>query len=66
MANFAIIINNTVTNIIVADDVATALAVSPDGATAIECDLSLGVSQHGWTYVDNKFISPVVEESPAE
>jgi hypothetical protein len=62
MANFAIIINNAVTNIIVADDVATALAVSPDEATAIECDLSLGVSQHGWTYVDNAFVAP----TPAE
>lgn len=65
MANFAIIINNTVTNIIVADDVATALAVSPDGATAIECDLSLGVSQYGWTYDGTKFISPISDVANA-
>ena len=60
MANFAIVINNSVTNIIVADDSATALAVSPQGAIAVECQASDLVAQ-GWTYDGKKLISPIVE-----
>jgi CBS-domain-containing membrane protein len=61
MANFAIVINNSVTNIIVADDEATALAVSPQGATAVECQSSDLVAQ-GWTYDGTKLIAPVIPE----
>ena len=61
MANFAIVINNSVTNIIVADDEATALAVSPQGAIAVECQASDLVAQ-GWTYDGKKLVAPVIPE----
>ena len=61
MANFAIVINNSVTNIIVADDEATALAVSSQGAIAVECQASDLVAQ-GWTYDGTKLIAPVIPE----
>ena len=64
MANFAIVISNSVTNIIVADDEATALAVSPQGAIAVECQASDLVAQ-GWTYDGNKLVGPVVEAPSA-
>ena len=64
MANYAIVINNSVTNIIVADDSATALAVSPQGAIAVECQPSDLVAQ-GWTYDGTKLVAPVVEAPSA-
>jgi hypothetical protein len=57
MANFAIVINNSVINIIVADDESTALAVSPQGAIAVECQASDLVAQ-GWTYDGKKLVAP--------
>lgn len=64
MPNFAIVQNNSVTNIIVADDEATALAVSPQGAIAVECQASDLVAQ-GWSYDGNKLVGPVVEAPSA-
>jgi hypothetical protein len=64
MANFAIVIDNSVINIIVADDSATALAVSPQGAIAVECQASDLVTQ-GWTYDGKKLVGPVVEAPSA-
>ena len=64
MANYAIVINNSVTNIIVADDSATALAVSPQGAIAVECQASDLVAQ-GWTYDGKKLVGSVVEAPSA-
>ena len=64
MANYAIVINNSVTNIIVADDSATALAVSPQGAIAVECQASDLVAR-GWTYDGKKLVEPVVEAPSA-
>ena len=64
MANYAIVINNSVTNIIVADDSATALAVSPQGAIAVECQASDLVAQ-GWTYDGKKLVGLVVEAPSA-
>jgi len=57
MPNFAIIVNNSVTNIIVADDEATALAVSPKSAVAVKCQPSDLVVQ-GWTYDGKKLVNP--------
>ena len=64
MPNFAIVQNNSVTNIIVADDEATALAVSPQGAIAVECQASDLVAQ-GWTYDGKKLVGPIVEAPSA-
>ena len=60
MPNFAIVQNNSVTNIIVADDEATALAVSPQGAIAVECQPSDLVAQ-GWIYGGTKLVAPIAE-----
>jgi hypothetical protein len=47
MCNYAILENNQVTNIIVADDEATALAVSRPGARAIKVDPSEHITSQG-------------------
>jgi hypothetical protein len=60
MATYAIILNNIVSNIIVADDEATAIEVSPKGATAVECQPSDLVAQ-GWIYDGTKLVAPVME-----
>lgn len=60
MPNFAIVENNQVTNIIVADDETTALAVSRSGAIAVECQPSDLVVQ-GWTYDGTKLVAPITE-----
>ena len=65
MPNFAIVENNQVTNIIVADDAATALAVSRTGAIAVECQASDLVTQ-GWTYDGTKLVTPIVPEVVVE
>lgn len=65
MPNFAIVQNNSVTNIIVADDEATALAVSRPGAIAVECQPSDLVAQ-GWSYDGNKLVAPIVPEVVVE
>jgi len=59
MATFAIVMNNSVSNIIVADDEATALAVSFPGALAIQCEPSDLVAQ-GWTWDGTKFVKPEI------
>ena len=55
MANFAILENNQVTNIIVADDEATALAVSRPGARAIKVDPSEHITTQGSHTYDEKY-----------
>ena len=64
MSHYAIVINNAVTNIIVADDLETALAVSPNGALAIECQPSDLVNQN-WTYDGAALVAPPEGESNA-
>ena len=60
MATFAILTGNSVTQVIVADDQATALAVSPKGVVAIEytAENPAGI---GWSYNEStkKFVQPV-------
>jgi len=60
MATFAILTGNLVTQVILADDQATALAVSPKGVTAIEytAENPAGI---GWKYYEStkKFVQPV-------
>ena len=62
MATFAIVMNSSVTNIIVADDEATALAVSFPGAIAVQCEPSDLVAQ-GWYYDGNMLMAskPITE-----
>ena len=59
MANFAVIDNNVVTNIIVADTKKIAEEVT--GATCVEYtnENPAGI---GWIYNGENFITPVVEE----
>jgi len=52
---------NSVTNIIVADDEATAIAVSPEGATVVEIQESERITQH-WIYDGTNFIDPGVNK----
>jgi hypothetical protein len=61
MSQYAIVINSAVTNIIVADDLETALAVSPNGAIAIECQPSDLVNLN-WTYNGAVLVPPAVGE----
>ena len=60
MANFAILSGNSVSNIIVADNEKTAVAVSPKGVTVIEytTENPAGI---GWSYNEStkKFVQPV-------
>ena len=61
--NFAVISENLVLNLIVADTLEIAEAVS--GLTCVEYtnENPAGI---GWTYDGTNFVSPVVEEIPAE
>lgn len=61
MKTFAIVMDNTVTNIIVADDEATALSVSHEGSLAIECDVSTLIATD-WTYDGTNLVPPPLEE----
>jgi hypothetical protein len=63
MATFAVIQNNIVTNIIVADTKEIAETVT--GSTCVEYtdENPAGI---GWTYADGVFTAPVVEETSAE
>lgn len=63
MATFAIVMNSSVSNIIVADDEATALAVSAPGAIAVQCEPSDLVAQ-GWYYDGNKLMATKEMEAP--
>ena len=60
MATFAILTGNSVTQVIIADDQATALAVSPKGVTAIEYTVE-NPAGIGWKYDEStkKFVQPV-------
>jgi hypothetical protein len=55
--NYAVIENDTVTNVIVADSVTIAKKVT--GKECIECDGSFWI---GWTRTDEEWIAPVVPE----
>lgn len=59
MANFAIIENNIVTNVIVADTIEVAEQIT--GLTCVEytTENPAGI---GWTYDGENFIAPVVEQ----
>lgn len=59
MTQYAIVLHNKVYNIIVADDLETALAVSPQGAIAVECQPSDLISIN-WDYDGEKFVNPAV------
>jgi hypothetical protein len=61
MSRYAIVIGTSVTNIIMADDEATALAVSPSGAIAVEVQESDRITQT-WTYDGTNFIDPGVNK----
>ena len=60
MADYAILNNNLVSNIIVADTKEIALEVSPLGTTVVEStnDNPAGV---GWIYDGSRFIDPRME-----
>jgi hypothetical protein len=60
MANYAVIKDGTVNNIIVADS--KEIAESVTGLTCIEFELELGAPGVGWTYDGTNFSAPVVEE----
>lgn len=64
MSQYAIVINNSVTNIIVADDLETALAVSPNGAIAVECQPSDLVNMD-WTYDGTTLVNPALGDTNA-
>ena len=66
MAEFAVIENNKVINIIVADDKETAESVV--NKTCIAVDTEAAFPQVGWSVVDGVIINPetIVEETPAE
>ena len=61
MAMFAIVENVSITNVIIADDEATALSVSRPGAIAIEVQPSDHVGQ-AWTYDGEKLVAPKFPE----
>lgn len=63
MKTYAIVINNAVSNIIVADDESIALEVSPKEAIAVECQPSDGI-RLGQIYdpIKDEFVVP---EAPA-
>lgn len=57
MSYFAIIKEDKIINVVVAEDEATALAVSPSGVIAIACAQSDRVD-NTWTYDGEKLVSP--------
>lgn len=59
MATFAVVENNLVTNVIVADTVEIAEEVT--GKTCIEYD-DENPAGIGWTYDGEKFIAPILEQ----
>lgn len=62
MKKFAILAGNYVQNVIVADTLEIAQAVSTPDALVIECGDTAGI---GWTWDGEKFIPPLVEEDPS-
>jgi hypothetical protein len=63
MANYAVVQNDKVTNVIVADSKEIAEQVT--GLTCVEYT-DENPASIGWTYADGVFTAPVVEETPAE
>jgi hypothetical protein len=63
MANYAVVQNDKVTNVIVADSKEMAEQVT--GLTCVEYT-DENPASIGWTYADGVFTAPVVEETPAE
>lgn len=61
MKTFAIITDNRVINIVVADNKETAEAVSFEGTIAIECSVNDLVNET-WTYDGTKLIPPTIQE----
>jgi hypothetical protein len=53
MANYAVIENNIVTNVIIADTLEIAQAVT--NAECVECDGSFWI---GWTRINNEWVNP--------
>ena len=64
MANYAIVNQNVVSNIIVADTKEIALEVSFQGAIVVECTNN-NPANIGWIYDGSKFIDPTMETSNA-
>jgi hypothetical protein len=63
MANYAVVQNDKVTNVIVADSKEMAEQVT--GLTCVEYT-DENPASIGWTYADGVFTAPVVEETSAE
>jgi hypothetical protein len=63
MANYAVIKDGIVTNVIVAES--QEIAESVTGLTCIEFQLEPGAPGIGWSYNGTDFTAPVIEE-PAE
>jgi hypothetical protein len=61
MANYAVIKNGIVNNVIVADTQAIAEQVT--GFTCVEVEHVPGAPGIGWTYDGAEFTAPVVEET---
>lgn len=63
MANYAVVINGVVDNVIIADSKEIAEQVT--GLICIEYENIPGAPGIGWTYDGNKFVPPAVE-TPVE
>ena len=63
MATFAVINDNTVENVIVADTKEIAEQVTGKECLEYTDSNPAGI---GWTYADGVFTAPVIEETPAE
>jgi hypothetical protein len=59
MANFAVIENGVVTNVIIANDLPTAIAVT--GKFCVEYEHEVGALGRDWTYKEGIFAPPVSE-----
>lgn len=57
MANFAVIKNGVVINVIIANDLPTAITVT--GSNCVEYEHEVGALGIGWTYTDGIFAPPV-------
>lgn len=66
MAIFAILNNNSVMNVIIADTKEIAVKVTPPFFDIVEVTETTGVANVGYNYVDGAFVTPVFNETPAE
>jgi hypothetical protein len=64
MANYAVIKDGIVDNVIVADTQAIAEAVT--GLTCVEIEHVPGAPGIGWSYDGAEFTAPITEETPNE